>query len=45
MTAPVGFWAMMGDPSAKSIDEIIFCFPGFAASSATGWRTRSMILA
>jgi serine O-acetyltransferase len=23
--------ALAGDPSAKSIDEIIFCFPGFAA--------------
>jgi serine acetyltransferase len=23
--------AYAGDPSAKSIDEIIFCFPGFAA--------------
>jgi serine O-acetyltransferase len=23
--------ALKGDPSAKSIDEIIFCFPGFAA--------------
>lgn len=23
--------AFMGDPSAKSIDEIIFCYPGFAA--------------
>lgn len=23
--------AFVGDPSAKSIDEIIFCFPGFAA--------------
>ena len=34
--------AFANDPSAKSIDEVIFCFPGSRRSCATVWRTSSI---